>query len=61
MNACEQVLYSCSTDKQLLETAPELAKYLPEPRQKENTAIVAVETLVYYWKRLRTSMRKLFK
>lgn len=41
---CMDILNSCTTDKHLQDTAPELAKYLPEPKEPGG-ALVAVETV----------------
>lgn len=41
---CMAILNSCTTDKHLQDTAPELAKYLPAPKEPGG-ALVSVETV----------------
>jgi hypothetical protein len=40
-----QVLYSCSTTKQLIETMPELADLIPEENEIIGNQVVAIETI----------------
>lgn len=42
--ALKSILNSCTTDNQLIETAPELSKYIP-PLEVAGQALVAVETV----------------